>query len=129
MVLKEKYCIEINLNASARLIYPRLSTPSGLSEWFADDVNSRGDEFSFIWENSVQKAKMISSKKSKFIRFKWLEDEVANNDYYFEFKIEVQEMSGNTALIITDFAEVDDIEDAKSVWESQVGDLKRLLGL
>ncbi len=126
---KEKYCIEINLNASPKLIYPRLSTPSGLSEWFADDVNSRGEVFSFIWKNSVQNAKVISSKDPKFIRFKWIEDEVSNNDYYFEFKIEVQEMSGNTALIITDFAEPDDIDDAKSLWESQVGDLKRLLGL
>jgi uncharacterized protein YndB with AHSA1/START domain len=126
---KEKYCLEINLNASPKLIYPRLSTPSGLSEWFADDVNSRGEVFSFIWKNSVQNARVISSKDPKFIRFKWIEDEAANNDYYFEFKIDTQEMSGNTALIITDFAEEDDIEDAKSLWESQVGDLKRLLGL
>lgn len=129
MVQKEKYTIEININASPKLIYPRLSTPSGLSEWFADDVNSRGDEFSFIWKNSVQKAKMVCSKDSKFIRFKWMEDEISNNDYYFEFKIEVQEMTGDTALIITDFAESDDVEDAKNLWESQVGDLKRLLGL
>ena len=129
MVQKEKYCIEINLNASPKLIYPRLSTPSGLSEWFADDVNSRGDEFSFIWKNSVQKARMISFKEPKFIRFKWHEDEISNNDYYFEFKIETQEMSGDTSLIITDFADTDDIEDAKNLWESQVGDLKRLLGL
>ena len=126
---KEKYCLEINLNASPKLIYPRLSTPSGLSEWFADDVNSRGEVFSFIWKNSVQNAKVISSKDPKFIRFKWVEDEVAGNDYYFEFKIDTQEMSGNTALIITDFAEADDVDDAKSLWESQVGDLKRLLGL
>ena len=107
---KEKYCIEINLNASPKLIYPRLSTPSGLSEWFADDVNSRGDEFSFIWKNSVQKARVISSKDSKFIRFRWLEDEENNEEYFFEFKIDVQEMSGNTALIITDYAEHSDLE-------------------
>jgi len=129
MVQKEKYAIEINLNASPKLIYPRLSTPSGLSEWFADDVNARGDEFSFIWEGSVQKARVIASKDPKFIRFRWLEDEENKDDYFFEFKIEIQEISGNTALIITDFAEPSDLEDAKSLWESQVGDLKRLLGL
>jgi len=129
MVLKEKYCIEINLNASPKLIYPRLSTPSGLSEWFADDVNAKGDEFSFIWKSSVQNARVIASKESKFIRFRWIEDEENKDDYYFEFKIEVQEMSGNTALIVTDFAEPSDMEDAKNLWESQVGDLKRLLGL
>jgi len=129
MVLKEKYTIEINLNASPKLIYPRLSTPSGLSEWFADDVNAKGELFTFKWNSVVQKARMISSKESKFIRFRWLEDEEDKNDYFFEFKIEVQEMSGNTALIVTDFAEPSDIEDAKSLWESQVGELKHLLGL
>lgn len=129
MVLKEKYSIEINFNASPKLIYPRLSTPSGLSEWFADDVNAKSDEFSFIWKSSIQKARLIASKDQKFIRFRWLEDEENNDDYFFEFKIEVQEISGNTALIITDFAEPSDLEDAKSLWESQVGDLKRLLGL
>jgi hypothetical protein len=129
MILKEKYTIEINLNASPKLIYPRLSTPSGLSEWFADDVNAKGDLFTFKWNGVIQKARMISSKESKFIRFRWLEDEENKDDYFFEFKIEVQEMSGNTALIITDFAEPSDMEDATSLWESQVGELKHLLGL
>jgi uncharacterized protein YndB with AHSA1/START domain len=129
MVLKEKYTIEINLNASPKLIYPRLSTPSGLSEWFADDVNAKGDLFSFNWNSVIQNARVISSKEPKFIRFRWIEDEENKDDYFFEFKIETQEMSGNTALIVTDFAEPSDLEDAKSLWESQVGELKHLLGL
>lgn len=127
--MKEKIQIEISVNTSSKILFPRLSTPSGLSEWFADDVNSRGAAYSFIWENSAQNAKVVSSKDSKFIRFKWEEDEHEAEDYYFEFKIETQEMSGDTSLIITDFAEPEDKADTISLWESQIGKLKRVLGL
>lgn len=127
--MKEKIQMEFSVNTSAKILYPRLSTPSGLSEWFADDVNARGSDYSFIWQNSAQKAKLVSSKDAKFIRFKWDEDEGLEEDYYFEFKIETQEMSGDTALIITDFAEPADKNDTINLWESQVGELKRALGL
>jgi len=127
--MKEKIIIEILVNTSPKILFPRLSTPSGLSEWFADDVNSRGSNFTFIWENSSQKAKLVSSKDAKFVRFKWEEDEKEKEDYYFEFKIEIQEMSGDTLLVVTDFAEPDDKEDAINLWESQIGNLKHVLGL
>ncbi|OFX28326.1 MAG: hypothetical protein A2X08_12645 [Bacteroidetes bacterium GWA2_32_17] len=127
--MKEKIIIEILVNTSPKILFPRLSTPSGLSEWFADDVNSRGSNFTFIWENSSQKAKLVSCKDAKFVRFKWEEDEKEKEDYYFEFKIEIQEMSGDTLLVVTDFAEPDDKEDAINLWESQIGNLKHVLGL
>lgn len=127
--MKEKIQMEFSVNTSAKILYPRLSTPSGLSEWFADDVNARGSDYSFIWQNSVQKAKLVASKDAKFIRFKWDEDEGEAEDYYFEFKIETQEMSGDTSLIITDFADPADKSDTINLWESQVGELKRALGL
>ncbi|PIY06024.1 MAG: hypothetical protein COZ21_03450 [Bacteroidetes bacterium CG_4_10_14_3_um_filter_31_20] len=127
--MKEKIIIEILVNTSPKILFPRLSTPSGLSEWFADDVNSRGSNFTFIWKNSSQKAKLVSSKDAKFVRFKWEEDEKEKEDYYFEFKIEIQEMSGDTLLVVTDFAEPDDKEDAINLWESQIGNLKHVLGL
>jgi hypothetical protein len=127
--MKEKIQMEFSVNTSAKILYPRLSTPSGLSEWFADDVNARGSDYSFIWQNSAQKAKLVSSKDAKFIRFKWAEDEGLAEDYYFEFKIETQEMSGDTSLIITDFADPEDKSDTINLWESQVGELKRALGL
>lgn len=127
--MKEKIQIEALVNTSPKILFPRLSTPSGLSEWFADDVNSRGTYFTFIWENSSQKAKLVSSKDTKFVRFKWEEDENEKEDYYFEFKIEIQEMSGDTTLVVTDFADSDDKVDAINLWKSQIDKLKRVLGL
>ncbi len=127
--MKEKIQMEFSVNTSPKILFPRLSTPSGLSEWFADDVNARGNDYSFMWQNSVQKAKLVCSKDGKFIRFKWDEDAGLTEDYYFEFKIEVQELSSDTALIITDFADPEDKSDTINLWESQVGELKRALGL
>ncbi len=40
---KSKYEIEFVIQSSPQLLYQYLSTPSGLSEWFADNVNSRGE--------------------------------------------------------------------------------------
>ena len=37
-------------------------------------------------------------------------------------------MTGDRAIIITDFAEEDEIEDAKELWMAQLENLKRVLG-
>ena len=42
---KEKFELEFPLRASPKMLFPFLSTPSGLSEWFCDDVNSRTEVF------------------------------------------------------------------------------------
>jgi len=127
--MKEKVELEFSVNTSPKLLYSRLSTPSGLSEWFADDVNSRGQTFSFFWDKTEQKARLIASKDTKYVRFRWEEDELQKQDYYFEFRIETQELSGDTNLIVTDFVDADDLEDTKNLWESQISNLKRVLGL
>ncbi|MGB0186699.1 MAG: START-like domain-containing protein, partial [Flavobacteriaceae bacterium] len=49
MSTKVKFELEFPIQASPQLLYNYISTPSGLSEWFADNVNSRGELFTFIW--------------------------------------------------------------------------------
>ncbi|MFN2262569.1 MAG: START-like domain-containing protein, partial [Psychroflexus sp.] len=46
---KVKFEMEFPIQVSPNLLYQYISTPSGLSEWFADNVNSRGELFSFMW--------------------------------------------------------------------------------
>lgn len=72
---KTKYEMEFPIQASPSLLYQYISTPSGLSEWYADNVNSRGEFFTFIWEGSEEKAKLMSKKSDERIKFKWVEDE------------------------------------------------------
>jgi uncharacterized protein YndB with AHSA1/START domain len=126
--MRERYDLEYTLNCSPKVLFSRLSTPEGLSEWFADDVNVDGDIFSFIWSKSESKARLIALKENKFVRFEWLDnsDEESN---YFEFKINIEELSGSLALIITDFADPEEREDAIYLWDSQITDLKRNLGI
>ena len=122
---KIKYELEFVIQSSPQLLYQYLSTPSGLSEWFADNVNSRGEIFNFIWDGSEEQAKLLKRKTDEFVRFSWLASE---DDTYFEMRIIVDEITKDVSLFITDFAEDDELDEAKMLWENQVSDLKQVLG-
>ncbi|WP_297706989.1 START-like domain-containing protein [uncultured Eudoraea sp.] len=121
-----KYEIEYVIQSSPQLLYQYLSTPSGLSEWFADDVNSRGEIFNFIWDGSEEEAKLLKKKSDEFIKFKWSEND--DDDSFFEMRIIVDEITKDVSLFITDFAEEDEVDEAKMLWTNQVSSLKQILG-
>ncbi len=123
---KVEYTLEFVVKASPKMLYKFLSTPSGLSEWFADNVNSRGKKFVFIWDGSEETAMLLSKKTDKYIRFKWEEDE--DEDSFFEFKLETDDLTNDVSLIITDYAEEDEIEESQLLWESQVNSLLHAIG-
>ena len=123
---KIKYEMEFPIQASPSLLYQYISTPSGLSEWYADNVNSRGEFFTFIWEGSEEKAKLVSKKSDERIKFKWIEDEYS--PYFFELRIQVDDITKDVSLMITDFAEDDEVEEGKMLWDNMVSDLKQILG-
>tara|TARA_R110000868_G_scaffold139976_2_gene355208 strand:+ start:2345 stop:2734 length:390 start_codon:yes stop_codon:yes gene_type:complete len=120
--------LEFPVKASPGMLFPYLSTPSGLSEWFSDDVNSRGDKFTFIWDGDERDAYRIAKKKDQFIRFRWDEDEEEGNKYFFEFRIEVDELTNDTSIIITDHSEEDEVEEDKLLWDSQIHQLLHTIG-
>ncbi len=123
---KEKIELEFIIKTSPSILFNRLSTPSGLSEWFSDDVNVKGSKYIFIWEGAEQEAELISKKENKSIKFHWLDDD--DDESYFEFNINVDELTGETALLIVDFAEDDEVEDSTELWNQQVDQLKHCLG-
>ncbi|HEX2922120.1 MAG TPA: START-like domain-containing protein [Bacteroidales bacterium] len=125
--MKLKYELEYNLNCSPKVLFSRLSTPDGLGEWFAEKVNVKGDLFSFYWNNTEMKARLSALKENKFVRFEWIENPNRESNF-FEFRISIEELTGEVALLITDFAEPGDKEDSIDLWDSQISDLKRLLG-
>jgi hypothetical protein len=105
-----------------------IATPSGLSEWFADDVNVNDDIYSFEWDGNVEKARMINHKVHTKIRFRWLTDEEEGLDTYFEISYYVDPMTSSVAVNITDFAYPEDKDSAILLWDQQIHTLKRLLG-
>jgi len=121
-----KYEMEFPIQVSPSLLYQYISTPSGMQEWYADNVNSRGEFFTFIWEGSEEDAKLINTKKNDYIRFQWMEDEDTN--YFFELRIQVDEITKDVSLIVTDFAEEDEVEEGKMLWENMISELKHTLG-
>ena len=122
---KIKYELEFPIHASPNMLYQYISSASNLSEWFADNVNSRGKIFSFFWDGVEEKAELISFKNNKYVRFKWLEND---DETFFEINIVVDELTKDVSLVVFDFAEDVVVEEGKMLWESQISDLKQVIG-
>ncbi|MEW7291745.1 START-like domain-containing protein [Aquimarina sp. 2304DJ70-9] len=125
---KTKYELEFVVQSSPQLLYQYISTPSGLSEWFADNVNSRGELFTFIWDDSEEEAKLLSKKSGERIKFRWVEDEDNGNDYFFELRIQVDEITKDVSLMVTDYSDDDEIDENKMLWDNMISNLKHVLG-
>ncbi|MBA5793250.1 SRPBCC domain-containing protein [Flavobacterium sp. xlx-214] len=126
--MKTKFDKEYPINASPQLLFQYISSPSGLTEWFADNVNSRGEIFTFIWDGSEEKAKLVANKTEEKIKFRWLDENEKDTEYYFELKIVLDELTKDVTLVVTDFAEEDDLKDHQQLWDNQIADLKKILG-
>ena len=122
-----KYTLEFPINSSVNILYKRLSTASGLSEWFADDVIMKDKLFTFFWDGNEQEAKLLKLRMNQFIRFKWQENDTQED--YFEFLIQVDELTSDVSLMITDFAEDEqDQKEQTELWAKQISILKRAIG-
>ena len=128
MTTKTAFSIEYDFQSSPQLLFQYLSTPSGLSEWFADNVNSRGEDFTFIWDDTEEYAKLIQKKNNEKVRFRWMNDEEDQDDCYFELKIVVDEITKDVSLYVSDFADEDELEESKMLWNNLVSSLKQVLG-
>ncbi|WP_333694375.1 START-like domain-containing protein [Flavobacterium sp.] len=128
MDTKVRYEIEFPLNSSPQLLYQYISTPSGLSEWFANNVNSRGELFTFIWDDSKERARLASKKTGERVKFKWIDDQDKDTDYFFELRIMEDEITKDVSLVVVDFAFEDELEESKLLWENQISDLKHVIG-
>lgn len=126
--MKIKYELEFPINSSPQLLFQYISDPSGLSEWFADNVNSRGEFYSFLWDDSEEKARLVTKKTDERVRFRWMDEDDVETEYYFEIKIDRDEITKDVTLKVVDFSDEDDLEQSKLLWENQISDLKQVLG-
>src|ERR1700748_790970 len=122
---KKKFNIEYEIKSSPRILYGFLSEANGLTQWFADDVTVRDQVYTFTWDGAQHKAKLISIKENKLIRFKWVDDDP---EYFFEMEILQDELTNDVALSITDFAVEDTISERKLIWDNQIDYLISVLG-
>lgn len=124
--MRRKIELEYIFSSSVKVLFSRLSTPAGLSEWFAEDVYQKGDQFIFIWNGTEHPATLEEVKANSLVRFKW--DDAEDEDEYFEFSIHVEPLTGDVALIITDFADDDEVSDSTGLWDKQIDNLHQNLG-
>jgi len=125
---KVRYEIEFPINSSPQLLYQYISTPSGLQEWFADIVNSRGEFFTFEWDDTEEYARLAAKKTGEKVKFKWIDDNKKDTEYYFELRILEDEITKDVSLMVVDFAIEEELDESKQLWENQVSDLKHVIG-
>ena len=122
---KKKFTIEYEIKSSPRILFSFLNEPNGLTQCFADDVSIKDQVYTFTWDGESQKAKLLTIKENKVVRFKWVDDEP---QFYFEMEILQDELTNDVALSITDFATEDAIAERKLIWDNQVEYLISVLG-
>ncbi len=123
---KVKFTLEYEIRSSAKILYSYISEPNGLSEWFADDVKVSDQTYHFIWDDGEeQKAKLLSSKDNKSVKFHWIDDEPYT---YFELEVVKDELTNDVALVVTDFASEENLKDRKAIWNIQVEGLLGVIG-
>jgi len=126
MASKNIFQIEFPIRSSLRILFNQISTPSGLSEWFADNVNLNGKNYTFFWDGDEQEAELLSKKNNQSIKFRWTDEP---KDTFFELKIVIDDITQDISLIVTDFAEdEEDEEEAKLLWNKQIEKLRQSIG-
>jgi uncharacterized protein YndB with AHSA1/START domain len=128
---KTKFVREYPINASARLLYPYLSTPSGLAQWFCDDVSINEDKvFNFYWDGRNHFAEMTSHRTNRSVRFLFLNEDRSHapDPSYIDFSIESSELTQEQYLKVTDYSEEDDEEELSELWEHLLQKLREIVG-
>ena len=123
---KERFQVEYTVRSTPSVLYELISTPSGFAKWFCDDVNVRGEEYTFIWGSESETAQVLGRKQGEVIRFRWIEDE--DEGAFFELRIRIDALTNEVALIVVDHAWPHEVVKSRQLWESQMGGLLRVLG-
>ncbi|MEY4383020.1 MAG: hypothetical protein RI995_562, partial [Bacteroidota bacterium] len=126
-MVTDAYQFEFEIKASPKVLFPYLSSASGLQQWFADKVTVKNSaDFNFIWDNENHLASLISQKLNKFVKFEF---EGNQKSRLLEMSLQVSEVSNTTYLQIIDSASnFKSDEDAEELWEFLTDKLKEIVG-
>jgi len=126
---KYKFIAEYELRASPKVLFPYISTASGLSQWFATKVSVRPDHtYDFYWDNESHLAKQVSVRQNKSVRFDFLNGADSADHNYIDFRVDVSELTQSTFLRVTDYSSVGDADELKSLWSGLIEKLKEIVG-
>ncbi|MAZ41292.1 MAG: START-like domain-containing protein [Cyclobacteriaceae bacterium] len=124
---KSKFIGEYSINASRKMLFPYISTASGLSQWFADDVNITEDKvYTMLWDGEINRARIVSIKANQHIKFEF-EGEDDDDLNSIEIRLEMNELTQEVYIKITDYSDLDD-QEVTDLWEGLIHDLKEIVG-
>lgn len=127
---KIKFNAEYEINASPKMLYPYLSTPTGLKEWFADDVNLNEDKtFAFMWDGIKSKALKSAQKTNMMVKFEFTPTDSSNKDIaYLDLRLEENDLTQTSFLKVVDYSEASDLKELESLWENLIDNLRAAVG-
>ncbi len=124
---KGLYKLEYIVSSSPDVLFEFLSTAGGLEKWFAPRVYIKDNTFVFSWGNDeIKQATLLALREREFVRFRWQEQ---SDKRYFEFRLQIDDLTNEIALIVSDFADTkEEVESARLLWNAQIHDLLHALG-
>ena len=124
-----KTTLEYEINASKRMLYPYISTASGLAQWFADDASIDEDKnFHFVWDGEDHVAKMAAHRTNSIVKFEFLNDLIEEEHAYTEIRLEQNELTQTVFLRVIDYSDIEDEEEVNELWDNIIHDLKEIVG-
>ncbi len=130
-MVKNKFVADYQINASKKIVFNYLSTASGLSEWFADDVNINEDKnYIFHFDREDHHARMVSMRTNMHVKFEFYDPAVPNEEdhAYIEFKLEENELTQTLFIKVIDYSDVYDDEESAAIWDGLINRLKEIIG-
>ncbi len=123
--VKKKIRMEFEIKASPSMLFNYISSPSGLSQWFCNDVDIYNNFYKFKWDGDENIAELLKKTALKGIKFRWKD---SHPDEFFEFEIQQDELTDDVALVVTDYVDAGEEKNSILLWENQVHELRTLLG-
>lgn len=127
---KNKFVIEFELRSSPKVLFPYISTPSGLEQWYAEKVIVLPDQrFDFHWDGDSHIAKQTGLRINKAVKFEFenTSEDGLDNDHV-ELKLEVSELTQTTFLRIVDYSGNKDNAELDSLWGGFIDNLREIVG-
>lgn len=121
---------EYEIKASPKVLYPYLSTASGLQQWFADKVTVKNaEQFIFFWDDENHRAQLVQNKINKSVKFEFNRPDAAAHSAQIELVLDVSELSNTTYLKVYDSASTfKSPADATELWDYLTDKLKEIVG-
>jgi uncharacterized protein YndB with AHSA1/START domain len=127
---QQHFEFEYEIKASPKVLYPYISSASGLQQWFAEKVTVKNAElFIFNWDDETHTGHLVQNKVNKSVKFDFSSAEQAPLSAFIEIKLDVSELTNATYLKIYDSASTfKSPDDAQELWDYLTDKLKEIVG-